>query len=85
MWWFWKNSAFALTDKDGGFRISDLPPGTYTINAWRPKAKRVSQSVIVEAGQTNEVRMELNEVEKIKPHKRKDGSRYPDSYSDGDY
>ena len=74
-----ENSAFALTDKDGVFRINDLPPGTYTINAWRPKAKRISQSIVIQAGQNTEFRIELKEIEKIKPHKRKNGSRYPDN------
>jgi plastocyanin len=82
-----ENSAFALTDKDGGFRINDLPPGTYTINAWRQKAKRVSQQIIILPGQNTEVHMEIKDIEKIKPHRRKDGSRYPhiDSDGKGDY
>jgi len=78
-----ENSAFALTDKEGGFRINDLPPGTYTINAWRPKAKRVSQQIIIQPGQNAEVHMEVKDIEKIKPHRRKDGSRYPHIVSDG--
>jgi plastocyanin len=78
-----ENSAFALTEKDGGFRINDLPPGTYTINAWRPKAKRASQQIIIQPGQNTEVHMEVKNIEKISPHRRKDGSRYPHIVSDG--
>jgi plastocyanin len=72
-----ENSAFAMTDKDGNFRINDLPAGTYTINAWRLKAKRVDQKIVIQAGQSTEVQMELKEVQKIGPHRRKDGSKYP--------
>jgi len=53
-----ENTAFALTDKQGDFRIDDLPAGTYTINAWRPKAKRVNQEIVIRAGQPSEVHME---------------------------
>jgi plastocyanin len=80
-----ENSAFALTDKDGTFRINDLPAGTYTINLWRPKAKRVSQEIVIQAGQNTELHMELKEVEKIGPHRRKDGSEYPDESSGRGY
>lgn len=29
---------FAVTDKDGNFKIADVPPGTYTLNAYHLKA-----------------------------------------------
>jgi plastocyanin len=72
-----ENTAYALTDKDGAFRIRDVPPGTYTINTWLPKAKRVSQEIEIQSGQEIEVYLELKELLKLKPHKRKDGSDYP--------
>lgn len=75
-----ENSAFALTDKDGIFRINDLPAGTYTINAWQPKAKRVSQEIVIKIGQKTEVQLALEEVVKIRPHRRKDGSAYPNEF-----
>lgn len=74
-----ENSAFALTDTDGTFRINDLPAGTYTINAWRPKTKRVGRKIVIQTGQCAEVSMELQEVKKIGTHRRKDGSVYPAS------
>jgi len=72
-----ENTAFALTDNEGAFRIDDLPPGTYTINAWRPKAKRVNQEIVIQAGQPSEVHLELKAVGRIGPHRRKDGTQYP--------
>ncbi len=72
-----ENMAYALTDKDGTFRIKDLPPGTYTLNAWLPQAKSVSQEIVVRSGQKTEIYLEIKEILKMKPHKRKDGSNYP--------
>ena len=72
-----ENTAYALTGKDGAYQINDVPAGTHTINAWLPKAKRVSQEIEIQPGQKNEVHLELKELLKIKPHKRKDGSGYP--------
>ncbi len=72
-----EKTAYDLTDKDGTFRIRDVLPGTYTLNAWLPKAKRVSQEIKIQSGQKIEVHLKLKELLKIKPHKRKDGSGYP--------
>ncbi len=72
-----ENASYAMTDKDGTFRITDVPSGVYTLNAWLPKAKRVSQKIKIKAGQEIEVYLKLKELIKIKPHKRKDGSNYP--------
>ena len=72
-----ENNAYAMTDKDGAFQIMNVPTGTYTINAWRYQAKRVSQEVLIQPGQKTEIHLEIKEVIKMKPHKRKDGSEYP--------
>ncbi|MFQ5687706.1 MAG: hypothetical protein ACE5GV_13710, partial [Candidatus Scalindua sp.] len=72
-----ENNAYAITDKDGTFQIGNVPPGTYNANAWLPNAKRVSQEIIIQPGQKSEIRLEIKEILKVKPHKRKDGSEYP--------
>ena len=72
-----ENKAFAETAKDGKFVIADVPPGRYTINAWKPKTQRVNSEVEVLPGQETIVNFELKETEKIPSHKRKDGSDYP--------
>lgn len=72
-----ENNAYAMTDKDGTFQIGNVPPGTYNVNAWLPQAKRVSQEIIVQPGQKIEIHLEIEEILKMKPHKRKDGSEYP--------
>ncbi len=72
-----ENTSYAVTDKNGTFRIRDVLPGTYTLNAWIPRAKRVSQEINILPGQEIEAHLELMELIKIKPHKRKDGTKYP--------
>jgi len=72
-----ENNACAITDKGGTFQIGNVPPGTYNVNAWLPQAKRVSQEIVVQPGQKTEIHLQIEEVLKMKPHKRKDGSEYP--------
>lgn len=48
------NPFFAVTDKDGHFKISNVPPGTYTLTAYHlkthgHKSKGVSQDITVAA------------------------------------
>ena len=72
-----ENNVFGETDKEGKFVIPNVPPGRYTINAWKPKTQRMSSDIEVIPGQETVINFELKEVEKIPPHKRKDGSNYP--------
>ena len=73
-----ENGAFAVTEKDGRFAIDALPAATdLVLSAWLPGAKRVSQPLRVEPGQTLDVTLRVEQSERIAPHKRKDGSDYP--------
>jgi len=47
-----KHPYFAVTGKDGGFDLKNLPPGTYTITAWQEKLGTQSQKITVGAGET---------------------------------
>ena len=38
---------FAVTDKDGNFKINGLPAGTYVIEAWQEKLGTQNQNVTV--------------------------------------
>jgi plastocyanin len=42
---------FAVTDKEGGFTIADIPPGKYTLTTWSEEGKPVTQSVDVTASE----------------------------------
>jgi plastocyanin len=42
-----KNPYYAVTGKDGSFTLKNLPPGTYTVEAWQEKYGVVDQSVTI--------------------------------------
>jgi plastocyanin len=46
------NPYFAITDTSGSFQITNVPPGTYTIDAWQERYGTVKQTVKVTAGGT---------------------------------
>ncbi len=41
---------FAISDREGGFRIDHIPPGTYTLLAWHPVFGEQRQEVQITAG-----------------------------------
>jgi plastocyanin len=45
---------FAVTDATGSFDIKNLPPGTYTIEAWHEKLGTMQQKVTIAAKETKE-------------------------------
>lgn len=73
-----ENDAFAVTAKDGRFEIAGVPVGEHVLSAWAPGAQRVSQPLRIQAGGTTEVQLRVEQSERIPPHKRKDGSDYPE-------
>jgi plastocyanin len=46
---------FAVTDKDGKFDLPNLPPGTYTIEAWHEKGGAQTASVTLGPKETKEI------------------------------
>src|SRR5246127_3064404 len=46
-----KHPFFAVTGKDGSFRLPDLPPGEYTIEAWHEKLGTMTKKISIGAGQ----------------------------------
>jgi len=47
-----KHPFFAVTGKDGSFDLKNLPPGTYTIQAWHEKLGTSSQKITVGTNET---------------------------------
>ena len=41
---------FAVTDKEGGFTIKDVPPGQYTLKTWSEEAQPTTQAVTIRFG-----------------------------------
>ncbi len=50
-----KHPFYAVTGKDGGFDLSNLPPGTYTIKAWHEKLGTSTQTVTISANEAKEI------------------------------
>jgi Carboxypeptidase regulatory-like domain len=46
---------FATTEKDGKFELKDLPPGTYTIEAWHEKLGPQTATVTLGQKETKDV------------------------------
>ncbi len=46
---------FAVTSKDGSFALNDLPPGTYTIEAWQENYPAQDQTVTVGAKEAKQI------------------------------
>lgn len=44
------NTYYAVSDKEGHFEISGVPPGQYTVAVWHPKLKAQPKPATVEAG-----------------------------------
>jgi hypothetical protein len=50
-----KHPYYALTSKGGSFDLKNLPPGTYTLEAWHEKLGTATQKVTVGANETKEI------------------------------
>src|SRR6266550_551436 len=46
---------YAVTDKDGKFELKDVPPGTYTIEAWHEKSGAQTVSVTLGQKETKDI------------------------------
>ncbi|GAX62441.1 plastocyanin, partial [Candidatus Scalindua japonica] len=53
------NPYFAVTAKDGNFKVDNVPPGTYKLKTWHEKLRSEEQDVSVEGGRTVEVNFTL--------------------------
>lgn len=53
------NPYFSVTSRSGGFKIDNVPPGTYTLKTWHEKLKSVSQEITVVGGKTSDVKFAM--------------------------
>ncbi len=49
------NPYFSVTGSDGVFKIENVPPGTYKLNAWHEEFRTITKEVTVETGKTSSV------------------------------
>ena len=54
-----ENPYFSVTDNSGGFKLIDVPAGTYTIEVWHEKLGKSSQKVTVKAKEEAKVTFEV--------------------------
>lgn len=50
-----KHPFFAVTGKDGSFTLNNLPPGTYTIQAWHEKLGTSTQKITIGANENKNI------------------------------
>jgi len=67
---------YALTDRDGSFRIEDVPAGTYPVVAWQAWGDQFRGTVTVKAGELAQVKIDLVAGDEVRRHLRKDGTPY---------
>jgi len=54
-----KNPYFAVSGKNGSFEIKDLPPGTYTVQAWHEKLGTKTQQITVGANESKKLEFDF--------------------------
>jgi plastocyanin len=54
-----ENPYFAVTDNSGNFKLTDVPPGTYTVQVWHEKLGTNTQKVTVKAKEDAKVNFEV--------------------------
>ena len=59
-----KSGLQAISGGDGSFKISDVPPGKYTVESWHEKYGTKTQEVTVEAGKPAKVTFKYDGSEK---------------------
>jgi plastocyanin len=67
---------FAVTDAQGKFKITGVPPGQYPVVAWQAQGEPVRATVKVEAGKATTIALTVAEGDKPAQHRRKDGTPY---------
>tara|TARA_B100000686_G_scaffold290476_1_gene317874 strand:- start:174 stop:800 length:627 start_codon:yes stop_codon:yes gene_type:complete len=58
--WIIENPYFTTTDKNGGFQIDDVPPGTFEVVAWHPFMDLERGSITIAPGKTASINFTFN-------------------------
>jgi plastocyanin len=71
-----KNSKFAVTDNDGYFKISDVPPGIVEVRVWTEGAKILSKKITLTKEPLLNLSMEIKVNKVTVEHLNKEGKPY---------
>ncbi len=78
-------SAFAVTGRDGGYRIASIPPGRHTVRAWNEVGGEISAVLDFAPGRATTWDLSLDGSNyRPLPHKNKRGQDYPPATQDVD-
>ena len=59
-WWVvQEHPYYALTDTDGVFSLEEIPPGTYTLEAWHETLGTITRAVTVEPNGVLDVTLDM--------------------------
>jgi plastocyanin len=58
------NPYFAVTLRDGNFKIDNIPPGNYTLKTWHEKFESVTQEIRIDEDKTTDVSFVLKKKKK---------------------
>lgn len=72
------NRAYALTDKEGHYKINHIPVGKFTVYAWHPLAQPEHRQVTIQEGGGTQMDWTLKISKKQSPHLNKFGRPYTD-------
>lgn len=72
------NRAFTVADKEGRYRIENVPPGEYKAYAWSRRSEVASKPVVVKAGEGTSLDWDVTQDKAPEQHKDKYGKEYKD-------
>jgi len=59
-WWIVAETPYAVvSDKDGNFSLTNVPPGSYTLKIWHEKLGESEQKIVVKKGETTKMDVSL--------------------------
>jgi hypothetical protein len=59
-WWIVAETPYTVvSDKDGNFSITNVPPGSYTLKIWHEKLGESQQKIVVKKGETTKTDVSL--------------------------
>jgi len=62
-WFFTTENPYAsVTAEDGSFSLTDIPPGTYTIELWHETLGTQEQTVTIDSGKATEIEFIFNDI-----------------------